>query len=180
MRTVGIPVAFAVWSLALALAPGAAHAVVPVTVTVTVGGTQYDVTYSEFDYSTNSARFATLANGGQMPWWGDATLTTAFAVAVGTSLGTPNRISNPNDAGPYFGFDQVSFLGNPLVNMKTFTATGALSFAGIPATTLYNYATATLTPQAPASSVPAPLPLFGAAAAFGAGRRLRRRLQQGS
>jgi hypothetical protein len=41
------------------------------------------------------------------------------------------------------------------------------------------YATATLAPPPPPAAVPGPLPLFGAAAAFGMSRRLRRKIQLG-
>jgi hypothetical protein len=54
---------------------------------------------------------------------------------------------------------------------------GDLDFGADPPETVF-YATATLSPTL--SAVPAPLPLFGAAATFSLSRRLRRRIRLGS
>jgi len=59
-------------------------------VIVTVGGQQYDVTTFTGSYNSNVSKFATPANGGVMPWWGDSSLATQIANAVGNSLGFPS------------------------------------------------------------------------------------------
>ncbi len=103
-----------------------------------------------------------------MPWFGDVTLATTFASAVGFQLGKPVGLV----AGPSFAYAQ---------NDNHFSI---VAYNGQVVTTTFNvldtFEYATATPQA-AAPVPAPLPIFGAAAAFGATKRLRamsRRLQR--
>jgi hypothetical protein len=81
---------------AISLSPGSAQAYV-----VTVGGVQYDVTTFTGSYNNNTSKFATPANSGVMPWWGNQATATAFATAVGTNLGTPNF---SGQEGPYFAY----------------------------------------------------------------------------
>jgi hypothetical protein len=157
-------------SAALCLAPNPAEAS---TSQVTVNGTTYDVTTFTGTYNANNAKFNTLANNGLMPWWGNESLAEQFAAAVGTSLGTPvagafgpsfaHKIENPGFA--VYATGEVFSPPNSVFNYAfTINETGT-------------YATATLAP--PPAGVPGPLPLFGAAAAFGMSRRLRRRIQLG-
>ncbi len=112
-----------------------------------------------------------------MPWWGDRSLAQDFAASLGFSLGSPSTIFNPNDAGPFFAW-RVSNLGFIVGDAEAYI--GSVVTPGFLENEVFSFATASLTPQASASSAPAPLPLFGVAAAFGMVRRLRRRIQQGS
>lgn len=182
----GTAVALAALSLSTGSAQAACDPASPAnTCRVTVGGLQYDVTTftgtqsAPSDIST-SAKFATAANGGVMPWWGDGTLANQFASAVRSSFSTPNSFDAANtfSAGPLFAFNgsgPASFWAytlsstNPGVNDTIFTSM-----------TNYLYSNPMLYAQATlysAPSAPGPLPLFGAGAAFGFSRKLRKRIQ---
>jgi hypothetical protein len=65
-----------------ALTAGQAQAVV-----VNVNGLDYDVTTFTGTYNDNPSKFATPANGGVMPWWGNSSLAYGLALALGSSLG---------------------------------------------------------------------------------------------
>ncbi len=137
-----------------------------------MNGVQYDVTTFTGTYNANSSKFATPANGGVMPWWdgaGTGTLAQAFATKVGLGLGLPN--SGSGGSGPVFGYRVFGGIQNFRVNSSGTTFNQAVANG-----TSFTYAQATLyTP--PAASVPGPLPLFGAAAALGFSRKLRKRIQ---
>ena len=151
--------------LALTFTPGAAQAAI-----VNVGGTNYDVTYFTGAANSNLSKFQTPANGGQMPWWGNSSLTQSFATAVGNKAGLPNLAGS---GGPFFAyaFSQPSVFSWSLDDVTIVNdAWGAF-------VTFNSWATASLAPPPAPSGVPGPLPLFGAAAAFSMSRRLRRRIQ---
>jgi hypothetical protein len=149
---------------AIGLSPGSAQAYV-----VTVGGVQYDVT--TFDTTPNSTptAFATLNNGGVMPWWGDAQLAQDFATQVNSQLGYPNcSIAGGCGGGPFFAFRKPGNTDSYL----WYQPTGALRGPqGNGPNQFRTFAQATL------YTAPGPLPLFGAAAAFGFSRKLRKRIQ---
>ena len=129
------------------------------------------MTTFEGSYSNNSSRFTTT----EMPWFGSGSLAEQFAIAVGAQLGTPVLDTN----GPYFAYSIVidpdfdttsipSYTYNSFLNPPTVVESSAGEFV--------NNTYAVASAQAP-SAVPGPLPLFGAAAAFGMSRRLRRRIK---
>jgi len=135
--------------------------------TVTVGSIDYDVTVFNGSYDSNPDDFQ-LPPAGKMPWWGSDTLATNFAQQVYDQLG-PGPTSG---YGPVFAYELsgTDILGisqnltNPLSQKDETIATNAD----------VNYAIAT--PLNSPASVPAPLPVFGAAAAFGWSRQLRKRI----
>lgn len=139
----------------LATAPAAA-------VVVNVGGNSYDVTVLNTSYDTSTSVFQ-LPPTGQMPWWGDDLLASEFAAQVYNFLGS----GWDADYGPVFAHAEslgqilglAQSLSNPLDQIDVTPATS----------TTVTYAMAT-------SPVPGPLPLFGAAAAFGWSRQLRARM----
>jgi hypothetical protein len=148
---------------AISLSPGSAQAYV-----VTVGGVQYDVTTFTGTYNANISKFATPANGGVMPWWtgaavGEGILANAFATQVGLGLGLPN-----SGTGPAFGYRNFGGIQNFRVNSSNTTFNQAVGHSQT-----FTYAQATLY----TAPVPGPLPLFGAAAAFGFSRKLRKRIK---
>ena len=148
---------------AISLSPGSAQAYV-----VTVGGIQYDVTTFTGTYNDNISKFATPANGGVMPWWeggGSGLLAQQFATQVGLGLGLPN--SGPV-SGPAFGYRDFGGIQNFRVNSSNTTFNQAVGHGQT-----FTYAQATLY----TAPVPGPLPLFGAAAAFGFSRKLRKRIK---
>lgn len=144
----------------------AAHAV-----PVVVNGTTYDVTTFTGSYNSNSSRFTTT----EMPWFGDGSLAEQFAIAVGAQLGTPVLGTN----GPLFAYSTAidPTFGSTNIFVYSYNSTTnppAVKF--LSAASSFNITYAVASAQAP-SAVPGPLPLFGAAAAFGMSRRLRRRIK---
>jgi hypothetical protein len=136
-------------------------------VTVTVGSIDYDVTVFNGSYNSNSALFQ-IPPTGQVPWWGNDTLAMNFAQQVYDQLGSGSTPGN----GPIFayavsGTDVLGIsqdFGDPLTQYYETIADNAA----------VKYAIATPLNSAPAS-VPAPLPVFGAAAALGWSRQIRKR-----
>jgi hypothetical protein len=165
----------AVALVALSLNPEDAQAYV-----VTVNSIQYDVTTFTGDYNSNSSKFATPANGGEMPWWGSGATTWTFMQAVGANQGD------------FFANLGVSQSGHTILFAYQDTGTrvrakeyvdGASGFSAVDySDTLYGsstiyWAQATAYTPPPAAPAPGPLPLFGAAAAFGFSRQLRKRIE---
>ena len=142
----------------IGLTAGKAHALV-----VNVNGQNYDVTTFTGTYNDNISKFATAANGGVMPWWNDSSTADSFTSAVNTGLGEP---------GPYFGY----YLPNGSNFISYFNWDGGLTSTSILKSSTQTWAQAT--PAAPPASAPSPLPIFGAAAAFGASRQLRKRIKR--
>lgn len=142
---------------------GEAHAFV-----VNVGGVNYDVTTFEGSYNADTSRFTTA----EMPWFGNGNLASQFALAVGNQFGFPNY----SLFSPLYAF--VASPGSEIVTAKLVNSndlTQAQS-TGILFGTSLTYAVATVAAPPSGTSVPGPLPLFGAAAAFGWSRRLRSRI----
>jgi hypothetical protein len=157
---------------AISLSPGSAQAIV-----VTVGGAQYDVTTFTGSADANAVKFNTPANGGMMPWYGNGSLAIDFALAVQGVFGNrtvyatnytfnPNPLDNTNMAGIFWD-TQYGTKPTPVPCLNCFTGGGTGGAFN------EKYAVATKVP----SAVPGPLPLFGAAAAFGFSRKLRKRIK---
>ncbi len=131
-------------------------------------------------YNGNVAKFNTLDNNGLMPWWGSDTLAIQFATQIWDKLGMPN---DSGSNGPFFSYeiyddpDQGLFLRNRLYRQPTNSIEPHPTYSHEFGDSL-TYAIATPVVSPPAA-VPGPLPLFGAVAAFGLSRRLRRRIQLG-
>jgi hypothetical protein len=160
---------------AISLSPGSAQAFV-----VNVGGVQYDVTTFTGSYNDNTNKFALPPAPGGMPWWGSQSLASQFAAAVGDNLGFWNNgVTCSACIAPLFGWSAtgaggviwLEAYGNPAV-----FANPALSGASYP-NSVNEWAYASVV-NLPAVPVPGPLPLFGAAAAFGFSRKLRKRIKQ--
>jgi hypothetical protein len=157
---------------AISLSPGSAQAYV-----VTVGGVQYDVTTFTGSYNANTSKFATPANGGVMPWWGNSTLANSFAQEVFGGLATPNGGTGPlfaytksNASGGYWdawAYVVDGMSGLPFPNPLPISSDLSTSFVWAQAT-LYT---------APSAPAPGPLPLLGAGAALGFSRKLRNRIK---
>jgi hypothetical protein len=145
----------------LATAPASAF-------TVNVGSIDYDVTVFKGSYSINSALFQ-LPPAGKVPWWGSDTMAINFAEQVYDQLGEgPSVGYGPVFAYEHSGTDILGIsqnLSNPSSQQDETIAENAEVI----------YAIATPLNSAPVS-VPAPLPVFGAAAAFGWSRQIRKRI----
>ena len=169
-------------ALGVALAMGALTAGHARAVIVNVDGQDWDVTTFSGGYYENSSKFETPANGGVMPWWNNINLAGTFTAAVSSSLG---------DEGPYFAFetDPTAFGGVGVINQLIYnsshdgacpgcTAIFGAGKAGIgPGYGGPQAGWAQATPYTSPAAVPGPLPLFGAAAAFGFSRKLRKRIK---
>ncbi|MFN7738718.1 MAG: hypothetical protein ACK5RA_00450 [Cyanobacteriota bacterium] len=151
----------------ISLSPGSAQAFV-----VTVGGVQYDVTTFTGTPNDNGSKFETAANGGVMPWWGSGSLASQLALALGAGLGLnqPGCGSVCTTQGPLFAYDLP---GNYFAYYYDSNTPSTAQIISVPPTLTKQYAQATLIP----SQVPGPLPLLGAAAAFGFSRKLRKRIK---
>ena len=105
---------------------------------------------------------------GDMPWWGSQSLASTFASQISTQLGFPNGTDGPN-----FAYQTQENLGDIYVDSRAFIQSLGTEDQSVNRdSTSATYATATPVPAA----VPGPLPIFGAAAAFGMSRRLRYRI----
>jgi hypothetical protein len=156
---------------------------------VNVGGQQWDVTTFTGSYNANSAKFNTPANGGKMPWWtgtgGSSTLASQFAAAITTSLGL--QPGTGSTYSPYFAYKYLPINCTIGVDCTTTmsrawdTDTNIVNNPSDPATftaSLNQYGGTLTWAQAElVAPVPGPLPLFGAAAAFGFSRNLRNRIK---
>lgn len=156
--------AFAGASLLPLASPRAAQAV-----TINISGTDYEVFFTSSSYDARPDLFG-AAPSGQMPWWGNAGVTSAFAAEVYDQLG-----ENVYQAsyGPVFaydyspaGFGEVYGLAQNTIDINDQLDLGSFTPLAASQTHPYAYVKAN-------TPVPAPMPLFGAAAAFGWARRLR-------
>jgi hypothetical protein len=142
-------------------------------VTINVSGTDYEVFYTSSSYNASPDLFG-AASPGQMPWWGNPALASAFAFEVFNQLGEDAYQAgygpvfaydyNPAGSGEVYGLAQNTLDINDQLNLD-FTAPLAVNVMHP-----YAYAKAN-------TPVPAPMPLIGAAAAFGWARRLRKNIK---
>jgi hypothetical protein len=137
---------------------------------IKVGGIDYEVSFTSTSYQASPDLFG-VAPPGLMPWWGNPILAATFASEVYDQLGV-NVIQA--GYGPVFAYDYSSAgLGEAYgIAQNTLDINDQLvldSAAPLAANVTHPFAYATAN-----TSVPAPLPLFGAAFAFGWARRLRK------
>jgi autotransporter-associated beta strand protein len=80
-----------------------AHVFAAPTVTLSVGGQSYNITYTDPSTSYN----ASTALIQSQPWWGNSSSAQSFATAVGSSLGYPLF----NIFGPLFAYEKLTNVG---------------------------------------------------------------------
>jgi hypothetical protein len=131
---------------------------------VNFGGVLYDVTVLETSYAASTSSFQ-LPPLGQMPWWGSQSDADFFAAEVFTSLGE----GSTTGYGPLFAHAYDASIAQVIGSLQDLSAPGSFIDGTPAAGATVKYAIAT-------APVPGPLPLFGAAAAFGWSRQLRRRI----
>ena len=161
-------------ALGVALAMGALTAGQAQAIIVNVNGLLYDVTTFTGTYNDNPSKFATAANGGVMPWWGNSSLAYDFALAVRSSLGYWHPNDYP-DNGPDFayGYDDTQH-GHALPGWWW---NGNFNFVGSSGQRTFDNTVWAQVAPASSAAVPGPLPALGAAAAFGYSRKLRKRIK---
>ena len=147
----------------IGLSQGSAQAYV-----VNVGGVQYDVTTFTGSYDNNTGNF----QSGMMPWWGNQTAAMEFAYAVQT------QVPYNYFGGPLFGYNPpIWFVEDGYrIGVQAVYYNYSVFPDNFFAEEDYVWAKATLVSR-PAASAPGPLPILGAAAAFGASRKLRSRIK---
>ena len=133
-----------------------------------VNGSDYDLALYNGSYMDQPGIFDTPDHGGRMPWWGNSSLAADFAYALAGGL-SPTPL--PAD-GPLFA---TAATANTVLatyfDLSTLGTTDVIN-QDIPFGAAGTQAYAVLSEPA---AVPAPLPIFGAAAAFSCATRLRRR-----
>ena len=144
-----------------------ASAIPAQAVSVNVGSTSYDVSFTTTSQNLSSTLFAATAPG-QMPWWGSQSDADFFAGEVFDALGEGSTAGY----GPLFAYDYNASSAEVIGSLQDFSAPGSFIDGTPAATATVKYAIANAT-----APVPGPLPLFGAAAAFGCSRQLRRRIR---
>lgn len=154
-------------SASLFTSPQAAHAL-----TVVVGGTTYDLQLYSGSYNSDPSFFQTTANGGRMPWWGNATLAEALAAQLANGLSPTYTDGDPVE-GPLFAtsFDAQSLasdVGASFFDLSTLGITDVVSTGSFDRSASLGYAVTT-------TPAPGPLPILGLAAGLSTARRLRRR-----
>jgi hypothetical protein len=178
---------------AIISAPGQALAINPITVTGhsnPAKNGQYTISYITGTWAAVKTQLTP-----QM-WWGDSNLAGSLAGALmGSGVIPPGAGTSPilnmfqnSGAGPmltsnlFFATDEATIF--PPANIAVVNGQTSLSpFNGsalnfqVMQSASYNWAVATFVP-APGAPVPGPLPLVGAAAAFGFSRRLRSRINK--
>jgi len=162
----------------MGLAAMPAHALV-----VNVGGINYNVDTVLGTFAANETLLKSQV------WWGDPGLAFLFASTVNNQIvASSNRFPPDPLWGPFFSFQKSpesdpNYVPQFTNQAKTWndatsivneisTPVGTFDFGNGPVTYSWTYATATLVP-----TVPGPLPIFGAVAAFGYSRRLKKRIQ---
>jgi hypothetical protein len=148
---------------------------------VNIGGQDYDVTTFTGSYNDHKSKFAQTP-GGVMPWWGDSSLATQFSNALGYSLEAPNSIetlsagSRKNiNVGPYFAYnsivDKITFLLSDTAATYHPNTSPLIFSVDLNSSVTW----AQVAPKT--STVPGPVPVIGAFAAFGFSRKLRKRIK---
>lgn len=133
---------------------------------VDFAGVLYDVSVLETSYDSSASSFD-LPPLGQMPWWSSQANADFFAEQVFGFLGEGSTAGY----GPLFAYSYDASISEVMGSLQDLSAPGSLIDGMASASTTVKFAIATTT-----APVPGPLPLFGAAAAFGWSRQLRRRI----
>jgi len=111
---------------------------------VTVNSTQHDVTTFNGNYNDNASKFATPANGGLMPWYGNQTLTEQFALAVYNLTPTNGGLADNNNlgVGPLFARVSDTFSSERLSFVLVLTSSVSINLvnSGYPVGQLVYYA----------------------------------------
>ena len=145
-------------------------------ISVTIGSFEYEVLFFDKAYTDPGVAVNfQLPPLGTMPWFlsDGGTLASSFATQVFNLLGDLTPSASPAGYGPIFAFE---LNGTDIQGLaQNVSDINFQQDYTIPISQNANYAYVTSI-RPILTSVPAPLPLFGAAAAFGWCRQLRKRL----
>jgi hypothetical protein len=137
-------------------------------VTVTIGSTDYDVSFFVGTFTDNQSLFQ-VPSAGKVPWWVDpsGTIASDFAQSVFDQLG-----EGPVPGyGPVFAYDSDGVAVQGIVQSLTNTSS-QLDQPFSPSIPI-KYAIATPISQPSTANAPGPLPVLGVFAAYKFSRRLR-------
>ena len=81
---------------------------------VSVNGSTYDLITTTATYESNPSFFSPA----YMPWWGNRDLALDISLALGSNLGTPNTVNNPN-------YDPRPVAGTPFFAINIYTGSGS-------------------------------------------------------
>jgi hypothetical protein len=152
---------------------------------VTVNSTQYDVTTFNGNYNDNASKFATPANGGLMPWYGNQTLTEQFALAVYNLTPTNGELADNNNlgVGPLFARASETFSSESLSFVLALTSSVSINSvnSGYPIGQLVYYAPYSDSTASYATAIAVPwetdaIPLIASTLLFAAGVWTKRKL----
>ena len=119
------------------------------TISVTVGGQDYTVTYESTTYDGNESQFQST------PWWNNSSLAQSFAQAT--------SVRNV-----HYAYQPDSYLGVPFVDFQKSNGSGGSTDSTMTTSSTRNYAVSAVT-------VPAPLPILGILPVVGFLKRMRKR-----
>ena len=195
LQSNSLKVAFAglLGAAAIISAPGQAQAANPIAIVTPPGiAGVYQITYQTGTYASLATQLATN------PWWGNSSFASQAPVLLGATkvpvgpnpLLTPDLTNQlvatfvPQSLGYLFAYSVAGSFGGPVVNFGATTAasgnlTGITDQILVSDTNTYSWAFGKCVggPCLP-SAVPGPLPIVGAAAAFGFSRRVRSRINK--
>lgn len=156
----------------LVLAVVASLAVNPQTaraLNVDYNGTTYDLRIYTGSYDRNPSLFATPANGGLMPWWGNTTLANGLAAQLAGGLSPfPYPEMGPLFATSFVGSKSGEEVNASYFDLSSLGITDLVTSGSFDRTRIQTYAYNNPDP------VPAPIPVAVTAVGFAATRRLRR------
>ena len=195
LRSNPLKVAFAglLGSAAIISAPGQAQAANPIDVLSPVADAgRYTIQYVEGAWTDPAIQTLLQAQ----LWWNNNSLASELSRGLMNSTGSgtpavptipvpqqiPNNGQAPVPAWYLFATGTANVFGNNVVqgffNTAPYGAANVTALSILQSSTPYTWAIATRAPIPPAPTVPGPLPLIGAAAAFGFSRRLRSRINK--
>jgi len=172
-------------SLMLLLNSGSAKALVTAngsaTINISVDKKEYKVSPFSGSYEANSAKFNSPDLGGVMPWWENEVLASKVFDAVAAD--PASAAWSTGEGLPFVAYSKVTRIdlrsGQQFTRVLGFRSGKAEDSISFNEGGYLNFSWLEASPQGRATAVPGPVPLFGAAAAFGLSRRLRRRIGRG-
>ena len=147
------------------------------TINISVDKKEYKVSPFSGSYEANSAKFNSPDLGGVMPWWGNEALARKVFDAVAADPASAAWRTKAYGL-PFVAYSKETGIDDFEQYTQVIGFSSLLGSINAGGSGVFSWLEAF--PQSRATAVPGPVPLFGAAAAFGLSRRLRRRITFGS